>query len=151
MADPVPALIDPVAAWRSLAPEQQQQLGVAAIIHLLGLHGVNVGLEPRAGFQAAEFAGREALIYGAAELLPGAFDPPHRPDLSALGIVTCRVCGCTDHVGCGDGCWWVEPGLCSACAPSRDPAHPLRACDHCGKTYAGPGVYCSRTCAITDA
>lgn len=28
---------------------------------------------------------------------------------------TCRVCGCTDDFGCIEGCWWVEPGLCSRC------------------------------------
>ncbi|MEX2629508.1 MAG: hypothetical protein WD341_06170 [Tistlia sp.] len=33
----------------------------------------------------------------------------------------CRVCGCTLLEACampdGGGCWWAEPGLCSACAP----------------------------------
>lgn len=28
----------------------------------------------------------------------------------------CRVCGCTDLLGCQDGCSWVEEDLCSACA-----------------------------------
>lgn len=27
----------------------------------------------------------------------------------------CRGCGCTNHHGCPEGCWWVEPGLCSTC------------------------------------
>jgi hypothetical protein len=38
-------------------------------------------------------------------------------------IGTCRVCGCTDN-DCrrciertGLPCWWIEPGLCSACDP----------------------------------
>lgn len=29
---------------------------------------------------------------------------------------TCRACGCTDDFGCIEGCWWVEPDLCSRCA-----------------------------------
>ncbi len=29
----------------------------------------------------------------------------------------CRKCGCTELAACGDGCWWVEPDLCSSCAP----------------------------------
>lgn len=32
----------------------------------------------------------------------------------------CRVCGCTENNACeGDlgGCYWVEPDLCSGCAP----------------------------------
>jgi hypothetical protein len=28
----------------------------------------------------------------------------------------CRVCGCTQENGCPEGCWWVEPDLCSSCA-----------------------------------
>lgn len=32
------------------------------------------------------------------------------------GIQFCRKCGCTEHAACGDGCYWVEPDLCSACA-----------------------------------
>lgn len=27
----------------------------------------------------------------------------------------CRVCGCTERRGCAEGCFWVEPDLCSAC------------------------------------
>lgn len=29
---------------------------------------------------------------------------------------TCRECGCTDDRACDDGCSWVKPDLCSACA-----------------------------------
>jgi hypothetical protein len=29
----------------------------------------------------------------------------------------CTSCGCTDSRACLGGCWWVAPGLCSACAP----------------------------------
>ena len=35
----------------------------------------------------------------------------------------CRECGCTNHTPCvdeqGHACYWVEPDLCSACAPPR--------------------------------
>lgn len=35
-------------------------------------------------------------------------------------LPTCRRCGCTDDNAChdehGNGCHWVEPNLCSACA-----------------------------------
>lgn len=30
--------------------------------------------------------------------------------------MTCRGCGCTDELACPGGCFWIEPGLCSACA-----------------------------------
>lgn len=26
---------------------------------------------------------------------------------------TCRICGCTDNIGCERGCAWLEPDLCS--------------------------------------
>lgn len=48
-------------------------------------------------------------------------DAAARAVLIEIGAM-CRVCGCTDDdcSGCvertGQPCWWVEPGLCSACA-----------------------------------
>lgn len=43
---------------------------------------------------------------------------PEPPPTSPLMLsATCRVCSCTDHRACPGGCWWVEPDLCSACAP----------------------------------
>lgn len=35
----------------------------------------------------------------------------------------CRACGCSHHDPCPEGCWWVEPDLCSSCAP---PPRPVR-------------------------
>jgi len=29
---------------------------------------------------------------------------------------TCRECGCSDSLGCPEGCWWVQEDLCSECA-----------------------------------
>jgi hypothetical protein len=28
---------------------------------------------------------------------------------------SCAICGCTDDHACPEGCFWVAPGLCSAC------------------------------------
>jgi hypothetical protein len=47
----------------------------------------------------------------------------------ARDVEFCRVCGCTEEMGCLDAvgagiCHWVEPGLCSACwarEPIRQP------------------------------
>ncbi len=43
---------------------------------------------------------------------------------SAVEPPPCRICGCTPERACrmpdGGGCWWVAPGLCSACAPAED-------------------------------
>lgn len=42
--------------------------------------------------------------------------------MCAPSVAICRSCGCTDEAGCPEGCSWVEPDLCSACAPA--PATP---------------------------
>jgi hypothetical protein len=31
----------------------------------------------------------------------------------------CRACGCSDDNACEGGCGWVEPDLCSRCAPNE--------------------------------
>jgi hypothetical protein len=40
--------------------------------------------------------------------------------LAACGVEfdepTCRECGCSDSLGCEEGCWWAQDDLCSACA-----------------------------------
>jgi hypothetical protein len=33
----------------------------------------------------------------------------------------CRICGCIDEEACPEGCYWVEPNLCSSCV---DKAYP---------------------------
>jgi hypothetical protein len=35
--------------------------------------------------------------------------------VAMMTVPTCRTCGCTDAQGCGGGCAWVQPDLCSAC------------------------------------
>lgn len=44
----------------------------------------------------------------------------------------CKVCGCTWTRACAGGCYWVAPGLCSACAPAQprtaeNPSHTRTA------------------------
>jgi hypothetical protein len=38
----------------------------------------------------------------------------------------CRLCGCTQELGCEAGCWWVEPDLCSECATPEQRASGMR-------------------------
>lgn len=38
-----------------------------------------------------------------------------REQVGQLDGDACRVCGCTEHTPCEDGCWWVEEELCSSC------------------------------------
>jgi hypothetical protein len=48
-----------------------------------------------------------------------------RQTMAEMGLTlpderTCRECGCSDHLACFDGCWWVEVDLCSLCAQELD-------------------------------
>jgi hypothetical protein len=45
----------------------------------------------------------------------------------------------------------TTPAVWTDVASYVDEAREPRACDHCGKTYRGPAVYCSLECAMVDA
>lgn len=58
--------------------------------------------------------GNGVLYIGDLDNMPEAvYCPP-----CAEGVATCRVCGCTNETPCEDGCWWIEPDLCSSCRPA---------------------------------
>jgi hypothetical protein len=47
--------------------------------------------------------------------------PPIPDDFSPDDLqpgVSCQVCGCTDTTACEPPCFWVAPGVCSACCPA---------------------------------
>lgn len=48
----------------------------------------------------------------------------------------CRVCACTEEHACSEGCFWIEPDLCSECI-GREPHGPNEGfagfCDWCGR------------------
>lgn len=35
--------------------------------------------------------------------------------LTKTEVRVCRVCGCTQDLGCRGGCYWIRPDLCSSC------------------------------------
>lgn len=53
------------------------------------------------------------------------------------GARACRVCGCTDLWACDDGCFWVEPDLCSSCEGEPTPAERAVKFHRVGKRAAG--------------
>ena len=118
--------LDPVAAWLALPPEVQREIGAAVIANQVGRLGVAIAQETGVPEQARPYdvAASEAgsLIFERIVVFVlGGEDTvlPPRPDLRPLGIAQCRVCGCTDEMACDEGCYWVEPDLCSTCAPDR--------------------------------
>jgi hypothetical protein len=117
---------DARAYWTALPPAEQQRLGEAAMLWFFSvvaetvadhLSDVAVGRWRHASHHALSRLnppdpGRERIFEG--------------PDLAALGIRACRVCGCTDESACppgpdGDGCHWIGPDLCSRCDPEAAP------------------------------
>jgi hypothetical protein len=64
-----------------------------------------------------------------------------RTDDGGLLIMPCLTCNGSGFV----------PQETAAKLAYRDDKFPERACDHCGKPYRGPAVYCSLECAVADA
>jgi hypothetical protein len=138
---------DARAYWSTLPPQDQQRLGEAASLWFFSMVAVTVGDQLSDVVRRRwEHASRHALT----RLNPP--DPGRErifegPDLAALGIRACRVCGCTDESACptpdGNGCHWVGPDLCSQCGPEpvgeAEPAGPKEFgpiefdCAECGR------------------
>ncbi|MEJ0015675.1 MAG: hypothetical protein WDN25_03765 [Acetobacteraceae bacterium] len=111
--------LDPVAAWRALAPAEQERIGAGAIAHRIGCHGSTASAMrvDAAWFMAADVETAAIIDEVIGERVLKVDAPLPRPRLASLGIRQCRACGCTDQVGCPEGCCWVEDDLCSRCKP----------------------------------
>ncbi|MFG1270811.1 hypothetical protein V5F40_22935 [Xanthobacter sp. DSM 14520] len=117
---------DPAAIWAALPPEVQQQIGIAAITMTLGSLGQTAGLIPDHGYAAAELEALQVIRLHLEQCAPEAFSKGEAklPRLSALGIRACRHCGCTDDIGCPDGCSWIAEEVCSSCADADKEVRP---------------------------
>jgi len=54
----------------------------------------------------------------------------------APDVAICRICGCTDEIGCSEGCQWIGDDLCTGCAKKleqgdRNPVTDV-TCYECG-------------------
>lgn len=116
------ASFDPAALWDGLDAGLQRALGIAALTHAAGAIGSGQWLAPLNAFMAAEAEGLCVIEQLVRDAAPHWSERPTPPALAALGIDQCRSCGCTENVGCEEGCCWVEPGLCSSCADRRQAA-----------------------------
>lgn len=105
---------DPALAWAALDTQEQRRVGELALLILLATSGRN-GTPRTAGSPRWDHAARSAAA-ALDDLLPFLDDPfIDGPDLEAVGIRSCRGCGCTDDSACEGGCSWTEPDLCSRC------------------------------------
>lgn len=108
-------------AWAALDEHQRQAVGEAALLLQLASEAQDAAIDdpPTAVSRRWELAFRVAarLLEAATptnyDLYPGG------PNLAAIEVCACRICGCTDEFGCRGGCWWIEPDLCSACAAAE--------------------------------
>ncbi len=112
----MPTLINPIEVWDQMTPEQQRKFGLAGILHILGWSGARIPeVEPQQAYIIAGTEGTTLMARVLEPMVSGLKTNPPLPDLKALWIRTCRVCGCTDRYGCESGCHWVEEDVCSAC------------------------------------
>jgi hypothetical protein len=116
---------DGAAAWATLSPEQQAEIGSIALEYVLALNGVGGLFDPLTlTVRDRAFIAADALLIGLlGEAVEKAFPeivqplgewPVPLPFPSRLGAI-CRECGCSQDDGCRGGCAWVESDLCSAC------------------------------------
>lgn len=121
---------DPAAAWDALDAEEQRSIGMIAL--LLGRAELLLNITdyldqfPRGETPlvewASEFEHDLVAILADHTLDFGEPDVSEKFDSLAIGMPTCRRCGCSEHMGCEGGCSWVEGeiDLCSACMPGAD-------------------------------
>ena len=113
------------AAWATLTPEQQAEIGAIALEFVVNMHGEDAyfsGLEakPEARpFIAGQPLLTDKLMCAVADAIgdkvPALFDDELViPIPSLLGRV-CRACRCSQEDGCPEGCGWSEDDLCTAC------------------------------------
>lgn len=115
--------------WHSLSPEQQEQIGTAALLlntcctrNSLGARDEFVEAPeecpPDVGaFMRGEEIAWDMLDQAMEDAVPQLMaEAPPLPDLAPYGVRVCHHCGCTDDMACEGGCAWVGPNLCSACS-----------------------------------
>lgn len=126
-----PERFDGAAAWATLTPEQQAEIGAIALEYMMAavgcvaycdVDGFHLLARP---FETAEplllSQLHEAMHRAMAATVPALSvsddEVAFVPIPSRLGPV-CRACACSEFDPCPEGCGWAEPDLCTACAPS---------------------------------
>jgi hypothetical protein len=104
-------------AWQELTFEQQARIGAAALELVVNWRGDDYGCDFHEvrPFQEGELIILDELEEAVNAAIPGTLQASPLPVPSLIGPV-CRECGCSERDPCDDGCSWVEPDLCSACA-----------------------------------
>ncbi|MFY9291640.1 MAG: hypothetical protein WAP03_13215 [Methylorubrum rhodinum] len=115
---------DGAAAWAALDDAQRAVIGAHAleivlVLHLQDLEGQETLSDPFARIASAADSllvpTFEALVRDA--LSDDAFMAPNgQPRVPSLLGDICRVCACSYHDPCPEGCGWAAEDLCTVCA-----------------------------------
>lgn len=108
---------DARAAWAALDDAHRQAIGEAALLLQLSTEACELAMDEGPTHASRRWERAEQVAWRRlAETVPMDADLyPDGPDLAAIDIRECRVCGCTDDDGCIEGCSWIGEDLCSAC------------------------------------
>lgn len=91
------------------------------------------GLADKLGFSASadvafkQHTAPDRTVFDIVEVQAGTAGARAECGCAPRGGAHCRKCGCTDLQACAGGCWWVEPDLCSSCAPPRTTVRAAKA------------------------
>ena len=114
-----PPRFDGAAAWSRLTRGERDELGPLMLEFVVAEAGARLsppgGVYTRTFVAAADLA-NNGLHRLAAEILPQEIFFGGTPPIPAIVGDVCRHCGCTEFDACDGGCFWVAPGLCSACS-----------------------------------
>src|SRR5262249_24223791 len=92
--------------WQALSPPQQRCIGELAVLVTFADMAADVSTLTEAELR------RWRHCLATARVLLAAAMPQARcariPDIAALHIRACRVCGCTELSACEGGCSWIE-------------------------------------------
>jgi hypothetical protein len=115
-----PPRFDGPAAWANLTRGERDELGpslLELIVAEAGSRAAARGENPYARtFEAAANLAVAGMHRVAGDVLPEQIFMGGVPPIPALVGEVCRHCGCTELDACEGGCFWVAPGLCSACS-----------------------------------
>jgi hypothetical protein len=127
---------DGAAAWATLTPEQQAEIGAIALeyaVAAIGFDDVNdldfLALIARPLGAAEQFLNDDLLVTvqdALGDTVPALTDGTGLVPVPARLGQICRTCGCSHYDPCLGGCSWAEPDLCSACVTAVAPASAHR-------------------------
>ena len=116
---------DGAAAWATLTPDQQAEIGAIALEYVVNTYGEDayfayVDPDPEVRpFVAARSLLMDELMRAVADAIgdtvPALVDDELEVPIPSLLGPVCRVCRCSQEDGCPEGCGWAEPDLCTAC------------------------------------